>query len=254
MPDQLLDLTELEVFNIMTHELAHQWFGNTVTLRTWTDIWLNEGFATYTEWIARAERFGAQSAIAARSSSEQTLISDRRVTPLFAPDPGEMFGIATYDKGAWVLHMLRAEIGDEAFFALLRRYLVTFADRPVDTLDFWRLAEEISGQDLAWFFEQWVMQPGGLPRYALYWTETAAGADILLCPTGPGAYRLNLPLHFAGSGEEDVTLLVEGEPVRASFDLSFAPSQVSADPDQMILAQVQTQAIAALPEGCPQTE
>jgi hypothetical protein len=150
--------------------------------------------------------------------------------------------------------MLRGEIGDAAFFELLRTYAAEFRERPTSTLDFWRLAEEVSGRDLAWFFDQWVLQDGGLPRYTLYWTETASGADALLCPTASGVYRLSLPLRFTGSaGEFDTTLAVEGPFAQASFTLDFAPSSLIADPDQSLLAQVQTQPIAALPGECPAT-
>ena len=170
MPDSVLGMSEEDLFALVVHELAHQWYGNTVSLRSWQDIWLNEGFATYSEWLAREARYGASASLAARTFSEQALISDNRTTPLSAPQPGELFGTASYDKGAWVLYMLRQQIGDEAFFTLLRTYAATYADRPAATLDFWQLAESVSGQDLAWFFGQWLLQPGGIPRYTLYWT------------------------------------------------------------------------------------
>jgi len=252
MPASVLRGSPTEVYGLLVHELAHQWLGNAVTLDNWADIWLNEGFASYAEWLAREARFGAETAQAARSFSEQMLISDRRVTPLIAPAPDETFGVASYDKGAWVLHMLRRTIGDEAFFRLLRAYAGTFRDRPVDTPAFWRLVEEVSGQDLAWFFDQWLLQAGGLPRYTLYWSETAAGADVLLCARGAGRYRLDLPLAFRRDTRAEVeTLAVEGAEVRASFALDFAPAALAADPDQSVLAQVEVQPIAALPEACP---
>lgn len=252
MPDTALDGTEEDLYTLMVHELAHQWYGNTVTLKWWIDIWLNEGFATYAEWLGRELRYGPESALAARDYSERQLIADQRTTPLAAPDPGEMFGTASYDKGAWVLHMLREQIGDETFFALLKTYAETFRDRPVTTVDFWRLAEEVSGQDLAWFFEQWVMQ-GGIPRSTLYWTTGAAGVDVLLCADQPAPYRLDLPLRFKATDLtfSDITLAVSGSETRASFPLSYVPGEVSADPDQAVLAQVQVQPIAELPAACP---
>jgi hypothetical protein len=254
MPDMILDGTELEYYGLIVHELAHQWFGNTVTPGDWADIWLNEGFATYMEWMSREARFGPDAALAVRVSSEQTLISDGRTSPLVDPDPGEMFGIATYDKGGWVLHMLRQEIGDEAFYALLRAYYETMRSRPTDTIAFWQIAEEVSGRDLSNFFGQWLLQDG-LPRYTFYWTERESGADVLLCPTGPGTYHLSLTLRFtANSHTQDAMLNVKGGFVRAGFPLDFAPADVIADPDQAVLAQVQVQPIAELPEACPAVE
>ncbi len=252
MPDSVLSMSEEDLFALLVHELAHQWYGNTVSLQGWENIWLNEGFATYAEWLAREARYGESSALAARTLSEQALISDKRSTPLAAPQPGELFSTASYDKGAWVLYMLRQQIGDDAFFTLLRTYAATYADRPTTTLDFWQLAESVSGQDLAWFFDQWLLQAGGIPRFTLYWTETAAGADVLLCATQPGDYRLTLPLRFAQDTQTaDAGLPVDGSQARGSFALSFAPATLTPDPDQAVLAQVQVQPIAALPNACP---
>jgi aminopeptidase N len=122
----------------------------------------------------------------------------------------------------------------------------------VTTVDFWRLAEEVSGQDLAWFFEQWLMQ-GGIPRYTLYWTTSTAGVDVLLCADQSAPYRLDLPLRFKVTDltSSDVSLEVSGSETRASFPLSYLPGEVSADPDQAVLAQVQVQPIAELPAVCP---
>lgn len=251
MPDAVLSASELDVFPLLVHELAHSWFGNAVTLGSWGDIWLNEGFATYVEWLAREARLGAEAGIAARAAAEQSLLADTRATPLAYPLPEELFGTASYDKGAWLLHMLRGAIGDDAFFAFLRTYARQFRDRPTSTLDVWRLAERVSGQDLAWFFEQWLLQ-AGIPRYTLYWSEEDSGVEVRLCPDGPGAYRLALPLRLRqGAREEDVLLSVSEGGARASFALGFIPGEILPDPAQDVLAQVIVQPIAALPEACP---
>jgi aminopeptidase N len=252
MPDMVLDGTGLEYYGLIVHELAHQWFGNTLTLGNWSDIWLNEGFATYMDWMSREARFGLDAALAVRSASEQTLITDGRVSPLIDPAPAEMFGIATYDKGAWVLHMLRQEIGDEAFVAVLRAYYDTARlDRPTDTLTFWQIAEATTGRDLSAFFTQWLLQ-GGIPRYTLYWTERGSGADVLLCPTAAGDYRLSLTLRFTANGSTQNTVLnVKESSARAGFPLDFAPTSLTVDPNQAVLAQVQVQPIAELPAACP---
>jgi hypothetical protein len=250
MPDDVLDLTEQDIFVLIVHELAHQWFGNTVTPATWADIWLNEGFATFSEWLALEQRYQPEASLAARSLSEQTLLGDPRSTPLIAPAPAEMLGITSYDKGAWVLHMLREQIGEETFLAVLRTYEETYRDRPADSWAFWRLAEDVSGQDLGWFFEQWLLQ-GGLPRYTLFWSAADTTVDTLLCSTTPGTYRLDLPLTFLTNEQTDsVTLSVEGAETRASFELAFAPTDLIVDQQQAVLAQVQARAIAELPETC----
>jgi len=251
MPDAVLTASELDVFSLLAHELAHSWFGNAVTVGSWGDIWLNEGFATYVEWLAREARLGAEAGIAARTAAERSLLADTRATPLASPLPEELFSTASYDKGAWLLHMLRGVIGDDAFFAFLQTYIRQFRDRPTSTLDVWRLAESVSGQDLAWFFEQWLLQ-AGIPRYTLYWSEADSGVEVRLCPDGAGAYRLALPLRLRqGAREEDVLLAVSESGARASFSLGFIPAEVLPDPAQDVLAQVIVQPIAALPEACP---
>ena len=251
MPDAVLAASELDVFPLLVHELAHSWFGNAVTLGSWGDIWLNEGFATYVEWLARAARLGAEAGIAARAAAEQSLLADARATALAYPLPEELFSTASYDKGAWLLHMLRGVMGDDAFFTFLRSYVRQFRDRPTSTLDVWRLAERVSSQDLAWFFEQWLLQ-AGIPRYTLYWSEKESGVEVRLCPDGPGAYRLALPLRLRqGAREEDVLLSVSENGARVSFTLGFIPGEILPDPAQDVLAQVIVQPIAALPEACP---
>jgi hypothetical protein len=250
MPDSLLGSAGSDVAPLIVHELAHQWFGDTVTVGTWIDIWLNEGFATYAEWLDDEFGSGPDAAQAARTVSEQRLISGSRATPLMAPAAAELFDTTSYEKGAWLLDMLRRQIGDEAFFKLLRAYAATFRDRPADSLDFWQLAEEVSGQDLGWFFEQWLMQ-GDLPRYTLYWSGRDLGADVLLCAAQPEQYRLDLPLRFRSQSHAgDAVLTVDGAEARASFPLDFMPAEVIPDPDQTVLAQVQVQPIAALPDRC----
>lgn len=251
MPDSVMRGGELDIFALMVHELAHQWFGNTVTPGAWVDIWLNEGFATLSEWLAAEARFGPQAAIAARSLAEQALISDSRTTPLMAPAPEDTFGLATYKKGGWLLHMLRRQLGDETFFAVLRAYLAAFGDRPARSLDLWQIAEAVSGQDLEWFFRQWLMQ-GDLPRYTLFWAEAPGGTDVLLCAQNAAVFRLDLRLRFSADVRQaDRILNTADAPGPLHFALDFSPTAAIVDPDQDVLAQVQVQPIAALPDECP---
>lgn len=132
------------------HELAHHWWGNSVGPKNWNDIWLNEGFATYTEALYNEAKGGKD----ALKSTMQSKFSDYFRGTLYAPK--DLFGETIYDKGAWVLHMLRFEIGDTNFFSVLHTYYDTYKFSNASVEDFKSVCEKISGQNLDKFFDQWI--------------------------------------------------------------------------------------------------
>ena len=136
--------------DIYVHELAHQWWGNAVTLKTWDDIWLNEGFASYSEALYAEAKFGKEALISKMNSKFSEHFSGK----LYAPN--NLFGQTVYDKGAWVLHMLRYEIGDSSFFKSLRTYYDTFKYSNASVSDFKKICETVSGEHLDKFFDQWI--------------------------------------------------------------------------------------------------
>lgn len=145
---------------VVAHELAHQWFGNSITPANWEDIWLNEGFATYASALWMGYRYGEE-------TFDRMLrvfynnISRREFTPGDPLDDG-LFSMGVYQQGAWALHALRLKVGDEIFFELLRAYLERFQYGNASTADFIALAEEISGEDLQMLFDDW-LYAGGVP-------------------------------------------------------------------------------------------
>ncbi len=144
-----------EHVRLVAHELAHQWFGNAVTVRRWKDIWLHEGFACYAEWLW-SEAAGEETADAHARRHHERLQELPQDLLLGDPGPELMFDDRVYKRGALTLHALRREIGDDAFFTLLREWVRRFSGGSVETADFATLARLVTGVDHADLFDRWV--------------------------------------------------------------------------------------------------
>jgi hypothetical protein len=168
--------------SVVTHELAHQWTGDDLAVFGWRDIWLNEGFATYMEWLwsedqerdSAADIFGFYSGIPADDPFWQLKIGD--------PGPENLFSGSVYDRGAMTLHALRLTIGDPAFFRLLKRWTAKYSGGNVTTSQFVTLAEAVSGRNLDGFFRAWLYsstKPSGLSETAnqRMGAQRAAGSE-----------------------------------------------------------------------------
>ena len=140
---------------VVAHELAHQWFGDSVSPATWRDIWLNEGFATYAEllWVEHLYGPVAMQAEAASRYDDLTRVPHALTGD---PRPDALLGISVYQRGGLTLHALRAEVGDEVFFEILRTWTERYGLGTASTADFMSLSEELSGTDLGALFDAWL--------------------------------------------------------------------------------------------------
>ncbi len=199
---------------LVAHELAHQWFGDLVTCKSWGDLWLNEGFASYFDPLWWEPRWG-------RDEFEQRMredlqwyfeeASEKYTRPIVThgyTDPDDMFDGHTYAKGAWVLHMLRYILGDELFFKAIRHYLARSRLQAVETNDLKEAIEEATGRSLEWFFKEWLYK-GGHPEYEVSWEWDPGPAMVALkvaqkqkvTETTP-LFRMPIEVELMGEGSE----------------------------------------------------
>ena len=189
---------------VVAHELAHQWWGDSLSPQTWADVWLNEGFATYSEALW-AESVGGPTALLDYMNSLWRASFDG---PLY--DPTVLFGSTSYDKGGWVLHMLRGAMGDTAFFQTLRDWYVNNKDGVVNTAQFQATAEVRYGGSLDWFFQPWVYG-ANRPDYEYGYTSVDMGdgtfrnyVQVRQVQANAGLFTMPIDLTLHGSAGSEV--------------------------------------------------
>jgi aminopeptidase N len=246
---------------VIAHELAHQWFGNMITCRSWSDLWLNEGFAVFFEAVYQERMHGTEAyrqrasgfLSSAKSASGSLVVSDTAsVDQLFDVD-------RVYHKGAAVLHMLRRVLGDSLFFASINAYATDtklhYATAATSDLQHW--VEMVSGRDMDWFFDQWV-NGERYPVYGFSYATESAGAGFAVTvritqttgTSNPAFFTMPLDLKFSGRGW-DTTVTVFNDSTIQTFTIVLPrrPTTVDIDPQGWILRDV-----VYSPTGIPQTE
>ncbi|HEX8130787.1 MAG TPA: M1 family metallopeptidase [Pyrinomonadaceae bacterium] len=239
---------------LIAHETAHQWFGDAVTPATWSDLWLSEGFATYYAglFVAHAEGRDAFREYMRRKGEEYLKYEQTRRAPIHdreTEDLNQLLNANNYQKGAWVLHMLRAELGDAAFFRGVRAYYRAHLHKNATTEDLRVALERASGRRLREFFARWVYASGH-PRYEAAWTwsaDTRRRGGVLTLTlkqthTDGTIFPNALPIEIVTrTGTRRVKLTPSGRETVTRINLPARPSDVRFDPEETILKELSLQ-------------
>jgi aminopeptidase N len=231
--------------DVVSHEIAHQWFGDSVTESTWSDLWLSEGFATYFAglFIQRHEGEEAFQRYMKSAADKALSYEQKKRSPIYDTETEDLFKLLNannYQKGAWVLHMLRSELGDENFFRGIRIYYEAHKNATADTEDLRVAFEQASGRDLKKFFASWIYGTGH-PGYELSWDWKAATKKMRLVlqqlqtePAFPNALPIDV---ITSAGKRRVILKPTGKQTIEEMQLSEAPTSINIDPDNTILKE-----------------
>ena len=243
--EQLRSLHELDA-----HETAHQWFGDLVTCRDWSHLWLNEGFATYYTVLYEEQKLGTDAMKYALWKEAQQVFQANDTRPIVwrdYGDPMQQFDSRAYPKGGWVLHMLRSQLGADLYRKCIKTYLERHRNGIVRTEDLQDVIEEVSGLSFDQFFDQWLFH-GGVPELKIdySWDANSKQARITVRQTQKLSeqvrlFRVPLPVGFAVAGQKELLRFkadVSKEVEDFYFSLPAQPELVRIDPDYTVLAKI----------------
>jgi len=241
VPGQLIDENRWE--DVISHELFHHWFGDLVTTESWSNITVNESFANYSEYLWREYKYGKDHADAQRYKDLQGYFNGKNykkdLVRFHYADKEDMFDAVSYNKGGYILHMLRNYLGDDAFFAGLKKYLEDnkFGTGEAQQL---RLAlEAVSGKDLNWFFNQWYYSNGHIKLDVSYTYDATAKKVSLHLKQNEKTFEFPLKIDvYTASGVKHFDLWIDKEKRDLSFVTESAPLLIDIDPDKDLLMQV----------------
>ncbi len=230
----------------VAHEIAHQWFGDSVTEATWSDLWLSEGFATYFAGLF-IQRYEGEEAFQKylRQAAESYLQYERQNrTPLFDTQTEDLYKLLNpnnYEKGAWVLHMLQSIVGRDAFLRGIRTYYRTHKDSTATSEDLRLAMEQASGMNLRQFFNSWIYGTGH-PLYELtwHWDHVEGALTLQLDQLQPEAAFPNwLPINvLTPAGKRSFVFKPQSKNTIEKMPLREAPTSIQVDPENTVLKEV----------------
>ena len=242
--------------SLIAHEVAHQWFGDSVTEADWHHIWLSEGFATYFTQLYMEFTYGRDKMIGSETGERRSMKGSRqRVIKYFNENPASpivdttitdlnlLLNANSYQKGGWVLHMLRHVVGDEAFWQGIREFYKQFRDSNALTEDFQQKMEEASGKELSWFFRQWIYQPGH-PKFEGSWKfdENKKELVVILNQTQETGVLFTMPVDLGIYTEDEGVPRIEVLKINQkkhdfTFPVDKKPKKVKLDPNTWLLLE-----------------
>lgn len=235
--------------NVVIHEIAHQWFGNAVTEADWDDVWLSEGFATYFTLLFIEHAYGRDEFLRGLESSRRTVLAFAAKNPGYTivhRNLSRMENVTsshTYQKGSWILHMLRGMIGTDAFKRGIRAYYAAHFNGNATTADFRRAMEEASGRSLERFFDQWLYKSGNL-QLAGDWRYDPSAKQVHLTleqvQTDGTVFTMPIEVAVHEQGKAVPTLhrlTLDAKRGAFSFPVQSEPSNVTLDPNHWVLME-----------------
>lgn len=228
---------------LLAHEIAHQWFGNMATEKNFGHLWLSEGFATYFTILYFENKYGKDTAIKMLKEDREQVIayskkSDKAIVDTAETDYMKLLNINNYQKGGWVLHMLRSELGDSIFHKAIRKYYATYAGGIAGTEDVQKIFEETAGKNLTSFFRQWLYQPGQ-PELEITWEYNNEAKEISITVNQLQSeiffFPLEISLHYPSGKPEIRRLVIDRKIKTITFALEEKPLSLLADPATKLL-------------------
>ena len=236
--------------NIVIHEIAHQWFGNSVTEYDWDDVWLSEGFATYFTLLFIEHEYGRDAFLEGLESSKKRVDNFYQKNPAYRivhdnlKDMTKVTSSQTYQKGSWILHMLRGVVGTENFWSGIQSYYRKYQNGSASTEDFRREMEEASGKDLSTFFQQWLYK-GGTLAYAGNWQydPIKKQVKIRLDQVQKDGSLFEMPLeigiYFEGQDQPQIEVVeVKEKSTVFTINIDAEPENIRLDPNTWVLMDV----------------
>jgi aminopeptidase N len=225
---------------LMVHEIAHQWFGNSVSEKDWSHLWLSEGFVTYMTNVYHEEKYGLDSLNNRLKNGRKKIVAfaEQRFTPLSdssaSNDLMQLLNTNSYEKGGWVLHMLRRKIGDSFFWKGIRNYYSMYAGGNANSDDVKKVFEKVSNQNLDTFFNQWVYT-AGQPVLDVKWNYNKNKKTISLTITQQQENLFSFPLELMIDKNIYKTVIVKGKVTTMSINYDVKPAAIALDPKVNLL-------------------